>query len=61
MFIHNMVDVSDRYYVVLDHRSWSPAFLAKEGDVITLAVTVDSSGAKERRKNVERLMDDLFE
>lgn len=35
--------------------------LAKEGDVITLAVTVDSSGAKERRKNIERLMDDLFE
>ncbi len=34
---------------------------AKEGDIITLTVTVDSSGTKERRKNIERLMDGLFE
>jgi hypothetical protein len=42
-----------------------PRFLlppeAKEGDIITLTVTVYSSGTKERRKNIERLMDDLFE
>jgi|LSQX01.1.fsa_nt_gb hypothetical protein len=34
---------------------------AKEGNEITLTATVDSSGTKERRKNIERLMDDLFE
>lgn len=64
-----IIDRLESEFAVVEYESGKtfnlPRFLlppeAKEGDVITLAVTVDSSGAKERRKNIERLMDDLFE
>lgn len=34
---------------------------AKEGDVITMVITVEEDATGNRRKTIERLMDDLFE
>jgi hypothetical protein len=64
-----IIDRLESEFAVVEYESGKtfnlPRFLlppeAKEGNVITLAITVDSSGTKERRKNIERLMDDLFE
>jgi hypothetical protein len=34
---------------------------AKEGDVINIIISVDSKATSERRNNIEKLMDELFE
>lgn len=64
-----IIDRFESDFAIVEYESGKtfnlPRFLlppeAREGDVITLTVKVDSSGTKERRKNIGRLMDDLFE
>jgi len=64
-----IIDRLEADFAVVEYESGKtfnlPRFLlppeAKEGDIIALTVTVDSSRTKDRRKNIERLMDDLFE
>ncbi len=34
---------------------------AKEGDVVKISLTVDKKATAERRKKIEKLMDELFE
>ena len=34
---------------------------AKEGDVVKISLTVDNKATAERRKKIEKLMDELFE
>lgn len=34
---------------------------AKEGDILTLTMTIDNESAETRKKKIETLMDELFE